>query len=124
MLQQVPIKPTSSGSALNVLLCDFMNDDVECPYCETWQDINHDDGYGYEEDKTFEQECVSCEKTFVFTTSISFMYDAHVADCLNGGEHKYKPTMTVPRKYTRMRCVDCSHERPPTESEMKDILGT
>ena len=30
------------------------------------QDINHDDGYGYEEDVTHEQECSNCEKTFVF----------------------------------------------------------
>ena len=26
-----------------------MSKDVDCPYCGHPQDINHDDGYGYEE---------------------------------------------------------------------------
>lgn len=97
--------------------------DVECPYCGAGQEINHDDGYGYEEDKVFEQECTNCEKTFAFTTSISFYHEATKADCLNGGEHKYKPTITVPRKYTMMICTDCDHERKPTDAEMQDILN-
>ena len=33
--------------------------DVDCPYCKAEQDINHDDGYGYEEDGMYEQECQS-----------------------------------------------------------------
>ena len=41
--------------------------DVECPYCGTGQEINHDDGYGYEEDDPHEQSCPHCDKTFVFT---------------------------------------------------------
>lgn len=97
--------------------------DIECPYCGDEQEINHDDGYGYAEDEVHEQECSNCEKTFVFTTSIHFYYSATKADCLNGGEHKYKKTMTVPRRYTRMRCSDCDHERKPTDSEMKEILA-
>jgi glutaredoxin len=31
--------------------------DVQCPYCNADIDIDHDDGYGYEEDKTFMQTC-------------------------------------------------------------------
>jgi len=96
--------------------------DIECPYCGSEQEINHDDGFGYEEDVVHEQECNSCEKTFVFTTSIHFYYTASKADCLNGSEHRFKATMTVPRKYTRMRCKDCDCERKPTDAEMKDIL--
>jgi len=53
-----------------------MRDDVVCPYCGSGVEINHDDGYGYEEDKTFEQECGSCGKTFVYTTTIVFYYHA------------------------------------------------
>ena len=100
-----------------------MHDDIECPYCGAEQEINHDDGYGYEEDTAFEQECGSCEKTFAFTASIIFMHEAKKADCLNGGEHKYKPTMTVPRRYTKMHCVDCDHSRQPTDVEMQIILA-
>jgi len=98
--------------------------DIECPYCGTEQEINHDDGYGYEEDETHEQQCVSCDKSFAFTTSISFCYEANKADCLNGGKHKYKPTRTVPREYTKMRCTDCGLERKPTNIEMKEILSS
>ena len=49
--------------------------DVKCPYCKHEQEINHDDGYGYEENRDYEQDCFSCEKTFNFTTAISFDYD-------------------------------------------------
>ena len=38
--------------------------DVYCPYCGAEQEINHDDGYGYEEDRRYQQQCGECEKTF------------------------------------------------------------
>ena len=94
--------------------------DIECPYCGVMQEICHDDGYGYAEDETFQQEC-DCGKIFTFTTSISFYYDAKKADCLNGGEHDYKPTVTSPKEYTMMRCEDCVCERTPTEAEWGNI---
>lgn len=53
---------------------------VDCPYCGVNQAIRHDDGQGYTEDETHEQECCACKKTFVFTTSIIFVYDARKAD--------------------------------------------
>lgn len=91
--------------------------DVECPYCEEWQEINHDDGVGYDEDKTFQQECSDCGKTFVYTTSISFHYNAEKADCLNGKKHDYQPTTTYPKFFTKMRCSMCFNERQPTDKE-------
>ena len=48
--------------------------DVKCPYCGLEQEINHDDGFGYDEGVDHEQDC-NCGKTFIFTTSISFNYD-------------------------------------------------
>lgn len=94
------------------------NDDVHCPYCEMGQEINHDDGFGYEEDRRHEQQCPHCEKTFVFTTSISFSYEAEKADCLNdGGEHKLKMSATYPRQYSDMGCEDCDFKRKPTPEE-------
>lgn len=60
-----------------------MNDDVKCPYCGTEQEINHDDGYGYEEDGDFEQGCTHCGKEFKFTTSVSFNYSVECQD----GDH-------------------------------------
>ena len=85
--------------------------DVECPYCGAEQEINHDDGYGYAESKTYEQECVECEKIFAFNTSIYFSYTAHKADCLNGGEHKYEKVYTSSREHQIMNCVDCGKEK-------------
>ncbi len=32
--------------------------------------------FGYDEGETHAQECRDCEKTFIFTTSISYYYDA------------------------------------------------
>lgn len=99
-----------------------MYHDIECPYCGKGQEINHDDGYGYSEDETFNQECSDCDKTFVFTTSISFSYNAEKAECLNGGEHDYKPQTTYPKRYTRMECQMCGDTRKPTDVEMEEIL--
>lgn len=100
-----------------------MNIDVHCPYCDAGQEINHDDGYGYEEDSLHEQQCSKCEKYFTFTTSILFVYEAHKADCLNGSPHNFKPTHTVPREYTMMECTMCDEKRKPTDEEMKAILA-
>lgn len=99
-----------------------MNYDIECPYCNEGQEINHDDGYGYSEFETHEQECGHCEKTFVYTTSISFDYDAAKADCLNGGVHVYEAICTAPIEYTKMECKVCSHRRECTDAEMNEVM--
>ena len=96
--------------------------DVNCPYCDANLDIDHDDGYGYEEDRLHEQECSYCEKTFTFTTYISFSYETFTADCLNGSEHIFVPTITFPKECTKMSCKTCDAERKPTESEMALIM--
>ena len=96
--------------------------DINCPYCGEPQDINHDDGRGYSEDGFHEQQCNMCEKNFVFTTSISYHYEAEKADCLNDGEHNYKATTTILIEYTKMRCTMCDEQRTPTEKEMEEIL--
>lgn len=61
--------------------------DVKCPYCGAKQEINHDDGYGYEEDRDHEQNCVKCDKVFKFTTSISYHYSVECQD----GDHDMEP---------------------------------
>lgn len=93
------------------------NIDVWCPYCDKGQEINHDDGYGYGEDGLYQQECINCEKTFVYTTYTTYSYEAMKADCLNGSEHDYKPTFTIPNAFTRMRCSMCEAERDLTPEE-------
>jgi hypothetical protein len=100
-----------------------MNKDIKCPYCLGEQDINHDDGYGYEEGVTHQQQCGHCDKYFTFTTSIMFHYDVEKADCLNGGQHDYKPSITVPREYTKMHCTMCDQQRDLTPQEMEKLLS-
>lgn len=84
--------------------------DVNCPYCGADQEINHDDGYGYEEDSIHQQECVECDKTFTYTTSISFSYDVNKADCLNGSPHEWKAIASHPA-YPLERCQTCGESR-------------
>jgi hypothetical protein len=91
--------------------------DVRCPYCKAGLEINHDDGYGYEEGVKHDQQCGKCGKLFIFETSISFNYEVSKADCLNDGEHDYTPTETYPKEYTQMICKICDTRRNPTEEE-------
>lgn len=68
-----------------------MNDDIKCCYCGKWQEINHDDGYGYEEDKLHLQECVHCGKTFGYHTMITVSHSNAIdLPCKNGHSHKFK----------------------------------
>lgn len=86
--------------------------DTNCPYCQAEIEIDHDDGCGYEEDVRHEQECPSCEKTFVFITSISFYYETSQADCLNGEDHELYPVEAYPRHWPDwVRCKHCSYEK-------------
>lgn len=57
-----------------------MYSDFECPHCGAEQEIIHDDGYGYEEDKTFFQECSECEKVVYYETEITFSYEVFKKD--------------------------------------------
>jgi len=98
-----------------------MRSDVECPYCGKWQDINHNDGFGYEEDVLHEQECQFCDKTFVFLTVVTYSYEATKADCLNGSEHNFMPTTTIPKEFTKMQCPDCGQTRELTPEERNEM---
>lgn len=93
--------------------------DLNCPYCDAELSVCHDDGFGYEEDVRHEMTCRECEKSFVFSTWISFHYEALKADCLNGAPHRLKQTNTYPRQFTKMRCIDCGHEEPLPSDAME-----
>lgn len=99
-----------------------MYKDIECPYCGHEQDICHDDGFGYQEDVKHEMECAQCEKSFVFTTCVSFSYEAEKADCLNGGDHDWKPNTVFPREYTQMVCTMCDEHRNLTKEEKFEFI--
>lgn len=84
--------------------------DTKCPYCNAGVLINHDDGRGYQEDETHQQQCGQCDKYFVFTTTICFYYDAKKADCLNGAEHKWRPVAHSSYFPDWVRCTECGEE--------------
>ena len=99
--------------------------DIECPYCGEEQGICHDDGHGLEEDKLHEDQCINCEKYFVFTTYIDISHQARPADCLNtdDDEHLWEATTTLPKEMTKMECRSCGDTRQPTEQEWAQIMG-
>jgi hypothetical protein len=86
--------------------------DGNCPYCGADIEINHDDGYGYEENTLHQQECWKCSKTFTFDTTIHFSYELHLAACLNDGEHVWEKTKTWPVEFAKLRCKTCGEEKP------------
>ena len=43
---------------------------IECPYCEKEIEIDHEDGYDYEENEKYQQECPECGKTFIYDTFV------------------------------------------------------
>jgi len=99
--------------------------DINCPYCDAELDINHDDGFGYGEGVKHQMNCLYCEKSFVFETSISFYYEPEKADCLNDGNHDYKLTSTFPQEFSKMRCSMCNDERELTNEErLKFNIGS
>jgi len=95
---------------------------VECPYCEKEQTIDHDDGYGFQENETYTQECSDCAKTFTYTTSITYDHEAEKAPCQNGTDHKWAYTRTIPRIMTRQRCAWCGAEKELSPEELKTYL--
>lgn len=97
--------------------------DFNCPYCNIPFEVCRDDGHGCEEDITYQDECWSCGKTFVFTAIIDISYKARKADCLNDGDHDWRFVKTYPLPLTRMRCWICDQERQLTDEE-KDGLMT
>ncbi len=77
--------------------------DVKCPHCKTEQEINHDDGYGYGEDETYEQSCNSCDKNFGFTTGVIFCYEVFCAD------DKHEMEQSEPPHSDLWSCENCDY---------------
>lgn len=92
--------------------------EIECPYCGKINEVSCEH-LDFRDGETSYLECRECGKQFIAVTDVQITFDSHKADCLNDGEHKWKPTITAPRAFTRMRCECCGQEREPTEDERK-----
>lgn len=87
--------------------------DVECPYCGSQVEINHDDGYGTEDGGDYEQQCWECDKVFAYTTSVILHHTVRKAPCLNGGDHEWYKVRFYPRDTYEYwdKCRNCGIER-------------
>lgn len=83
--------------------------DFECPYCGSEQE---DNGESDEPGRTYEQECLACGKSFVFSVDYIKTYETSEAPCLNGEQHKLKPIKSTyhPPGFIRHRCEWCDIE--------------
>lgn len=77
--------------------------DVKCPYCKAEQEINHDDGYGYEDGIEYSQNCTDCGKEFKFYASFSINYEV-----LCSGEHNLEQS-PVKGCEELWNCSNCDH---------------
>lgn len=102
-----------------------MYKDIECPYCGHWQDIDHDDGYGYEEGRTYNQECGKCGLTFIYYTSMHFSYEPQKAPCLNGEPHDFQQIVGAPREHFigRFACSGCGKKERRDEEGRRRALA-
>lgn len=93
-----------------------------CPYCNADIEINHDDGYGYQEDEIYEQGCPDCGKTFCYTTYISYSHDLFEAPCKNGEPHKLEKIHGYPKEFFeyKRRCEYCNEEIIIDEEKHKE----
>jgi hypothetical protein len=78
--------------------------EVDCPYCKHNQEINHDDGYGYDEDNDHEQYCSNCGKYFRYTTHIIFHYDVYCHPAV--AEHVLENSERHPNLFC---CINCEY---------------
>jgi hypothetical protein len=103
-----------------------MLQDVECPYCEAWQEIDHDDGYGYQEDELYEQECSECGKTFGYETMIIYSYAAKKLPCSNGEDHCLEEYKVIPHEFGvgKKKCKWCGDVITVDEKASKEALDS
>jgi len=91
-------------------------EEVKCPYCREYVEINVDDHY----EGTEECECPKCEKFFeVFAEAYISYSVSDKADCLNGGEHKWRQQIGSPDIHFKGKylCNDCTATKT-VESEI------
>lgn len=100
-----------------------MKNDVDCPYCESPQEIDTGDSSVYSEGDVHSQQCRNCEKYYVFATAIHVTYDAEKADCLNGSEHDFKETVTYPKRFRKMRCSTCDFEKNLSTERLRALIA-
>jgi hypothetical protein len=82
-----------------------------CPYC--YAGLREPDLVDVEPGVTYEEECESCGKNFVFDIEYDVVYREHQAPCKNGGEHDWRPITGYPEWAFKgnERCSYCDERR-------------
>jgi len=80
--------------------------DVKCPNCGDLQNIDHDDGYGFEEDELHEQYCLNCGYVFKYETIVTYSYQVFCAD----GDHKLEQSQVVGCE-NLWNCIKCDYSK-------------
>lgn len=87
------------------------SNDIECPYCEEYFDLDHDDCPYYQEDHGVETDCPHCEKKFMVWSSVSWHHSGVKAGCLNGSPHNWKERYPGSNYKHLETCSVCGEER-------------
>ena len=85
--------------------------DITCPYCGTEQEVNHDDGCGYDENEDHTHICSACSKEFIFNTTIMYHYSVMCQP------YDHKLTLFKDNVYF---CDNCDHSQVGNILEHKD----
>lgn len=88
--------------------------DITCPYCNRQQEVNHDDGYGYNEDELHSQNCFGCGEVFNYYTSATFYYDPR---CRNEDHLWESWAPNHPNMEGCKRCDETRRIKPPKADE-------
>ena len=96
---------------------------AECPYCLTYQEICHDDGYGLDEGQVYEQGCSNCGRIFGFEVMHSIDYYTRRLPCANKKPHKWVTRPSFPAKErSKVECVWCRATRQLTDEEWMAVM--
>jgi hypothetical protein len=88
---------------------------IRCPYCGSTAVIPEYLVCGGQEGELYPHKCDTCNFTFVFSITLTYLLTVAKANCLNGLEHNYEETFARPRKHAKLRCKDCHDEQPLPE---------
>lgn len=91
---------------------------VACPYChkEFDYDITDCGTDVFVNEEPFTTDCPNCGMVMLITPVMHLDLEVEECDC-QGVNHKWQPTNTMPKCFTKMECVHCHEERNPTPEE-------
>ena len=104
-----------------------MRDEIECPYCHEFFEVNTDDGAHYSDGESESDYCPNCEKQIMIYSSCSWWSEASKADCLNDiAPHlwsdwtKHHPVKEYTKWFATRYCQTCGEK----EQSLLDVTDS